>query len=309
MNLKKVIFIVGPTASGKTDVAVEVAEQLDGEIISCDAMQVYKEIHLASNKPSKDILRRVKHHLIDVVSVTEEFDVARFNLLATAAIEDILRRKKVPIVTGGSGMYMQILLDGIFEGAAKDEGIREALQARIKAKGLVVLYQELQKVDPKAAAKINANDQQRIIRALEIFQIRSQPISGLQPKRQGIWGKYDIQIFALSRERKELYARVEERVEEMFAKGIVKEVEKIQALPLSPTAKRIIGVPEVLGILRGEYPLDRAKYLMKLNTRHLAKRQVTWFKKEKRLEWIMLSSDVKVKDVVRNILEKVGYAK
>lgn len=281
-----ILFIVGPSAVGKTEIALAVAQRLDAEIISCDAMQVYREVNIASAKPSKNDLTKVPHHCIDLVSVTKSFDVVQFRREALKVLHDILQRGKKVILVGGSGMYVSALLDGIFEESAKDQDLRRKLEVEIRQQGTAVLHERLKILDPKAAAKIHPNDARRIVRALEVILTTQKSISVLQQERQGLWGQYKIQIFGLSRPRGELYRRAEIRIDQMFDQGLVQEVEKISPLSLSATAKTMIGVPEVQGFLKGEYDLERAKYLMKLHTRHYIKRQLTWFRRDKRIEWI-----------------------
>ena len=305
-DVQKIIFIVGPTAVSKSDIALHLAKNIKTEIVSCDAMQVYKETCIATNKPSKAILKKIRHHLIDVVSVDEEFDVVRFNNLAVAAIYNIHERKKIPLVVGGSGLYMQVLLDGIFQGPPKDEKLREILTQQIHDHGNEYLYEKLKKVDAKAAGKIHVHDTKRIIRALEVFMKEQKPFSELQQKREGLWGKYIIYIFGLNRERKELYEIINRRVEQMFDDGLIEEIKKVSKLKLSQTALRIIGVREVRGYLNGEYDLARAKELMKTNTRRYAKRQLTWFKKDKRVEWFLIASKDSIENIVDSILEKIN---
>jgi tRNA dimethylallyltransferase len=299
------IFVVGPTAVGKSEVAVALAQQLNGEIVSCDAMQVYKEISIATSKPSEDLLKKIPHHLIGVQSVKDEFDVARFNDMARQAIDAVVRKGKLPMITGGSGLYMQILLDGIFPGGQKDVRLRQLLEQEADEKGKDVLYARLQEVDPAAAAKIHPSDQRRTIRALEVYETTRQPMSEVKQSRQGLWGKYDIQIFALNRNRAELYERINSRVDEMLAAGLVKEIEGLDFEQLSITARRIIGVEEIYGYLKGEYELERAKYLIQLHSRHLAKRQLTWFRKDKRLQWIMVDENDPAQDVAQKIQKEL----
>jgi tRNA dimethylallyltransferase len=298
-NVLPVVFLVGPTAVGKSAVAVELAVSLNAEIISCDAMQVYREAVIASDKPSTEMRARVQHHLIDVVSVEEEFNAARYCRLALAAMADIHSRGEVPLFTGGSGMYMMALLDGLFEGGEVDTAVR----AKLDAREIDDLYAELQRIDPAAADRISSNDKQRIMRALEVVETTGVLFSEQQKKRNGIWGQYDIRIIGLERPREELYSRVEARVDEMFANGLEDEVRALCAKKLSSTGSRIIGVPEVGGAIAGEYDLDRARYLMKLHTRHYVKRQLTWFRKDKRIEWLMLESDDNARIVADKILK------
>jgi tRNA dimethylallyltransferase len=298
MKPSPIVFLVGPTAVGKSAVAVEFAQKINGEIISCDAMQVYREANIASDKPSAAMRAVVPHHVIDVVSVEEEFNVARYRALALAAIEDAHRRGKVPLVVGGSGMYMMALLDGLFDDGEPDLELRASLDSR----DLRELQADLLRVDPVAASHIMGNDRKRIVRALEVFHTTGVPMSEQQKKRDGLWGKYDIRVIALERPREELYQRVEARIDEMFKGGLVDEVKMLLGKKLSSTGCKIIGMSEVKGFLDGEYDLERAKYLMKLHTRHYVKRQMTWFRKDKRLEWVMIRADEATKDVVQRIV-------
>ncbi len=296
-------FIVGPTAAGKTEIGLHLARRLDAEIVCCDAMQVYREITIASDKASPEARGAIPHHLVDILSVTEDFNVARYRQLAVPVIQEILSRGKTPLIIGGSGMYMAVLLDGIFEGIPVEEDLREELTEEQKAKGTGFLYGRLRALDRQAAARIHPNDTQRIIRALEVAISTGQSITKLQPKREGLWGKMPIKIFGLNRPREELYRRVEVRVDEMFTKGLVDEVQKVASLTLSQTAGKIIGIPEVLGYLKGEYDLERAKYLIKLNTRHYVKRQLTWFRREKRLTWIDIDAQQSAVEVANIIVD------
>ncbi len=256
-------------------------------------MQVYRELNIVNDKPTQEMRDQVLHHVVDVVSVEEEFNVVQFRALAQQAIQDVHARGNVPFVVGGSGMYMSVLLDGIFE-ARKDEAVRVRLEQQAKEQGLHVLYQRLQQVDPQATEYIHANDERRIVRALEVFEIEGEPISKLQQQRSGLWGNYPIQIFGLQRDRQEVYRRVEERVDQMFDQGVVEEIKQVSTLNLTKGVKRMIGVAEILAHLEGGYDLERANYLMKLNTRHFVKRQLTWFRKEERMEWVDMSVGNKV---------------
>lgn len=298
----KIIFIVGPTAIGKSDVAVRVAEKIGGEIVSCDSMQVYKEAAIVTNKPSRPQQKKIKHHLVGNVSVKEHFDVAEFNACARKAIIGIHRKNKIPIVAGGSGLYVNILLDGIFEDGPRQETLRAQLEQELQLHGPEFLYAQLRKVDPTAAQRIHLNDSRRIVRALEVHAHKGQAISELQKDRQGLWGRFDIDVIGLTMARAELYARINTRVDEMFAQGAVAEIEKLRKLPLSRTAGQIIGLKEIGGYLSGEYDLERAIYLMKRNTRHFAKRQMTWFRRDKRIQWVEVGSSDKIDTIVNKII-------
>jgi len=304
MSAKHIVFIVGPTAVGKSDVALCLAEYIGGEIVSCDAMQIYKELRIANNKPSEGDLRRIPHWLIDIVSIEEEFDVARYNDLAVRAIEDIHTRGRIPIVTGGSGMYMQILLDGIFLGGQKNDALRKDLKEESRQYGNQALYDKLKMMDPQAAAKIHPNDIRRVVRALEICLTECKPMSQMQKEREGLWANYAIRLFALNRDRQILYEGIGARVEQMVANGLVEEIRGVRDARWSLTAGKIIGVQEILGYLRDEYDLESAKGQMKLNTRHLAKRQLTWFRKEKRLEWMDIAENETAEETAGRILKQ-----
>lgn len=301
----KIIFIVGATAVGKTDVALEIAKHLPCEIVSCDAMQVYQEIAIASSKPTLSERKAVVHHMLDMVSVEEKFDVALFNYGARAAIDKILKSQKYSLIVGGSGMYMQVLLDGIFEAGDQNVVVRQQLEHRLLREGVETLYAELQTVDPQAAAKIHVQDARRIVRALEVFQITQVPISQLQKNRSGLWDHYPVAVFGLERPRAELYQRINARVERMWADGLLEEVRAIQDRNLSLTARRMIGVKEALDYLQGTYDFEKTKELIKMNTRRLAKRQLTWFRKDQRIHWLMIDQKDNAVVVAQKILKEI----
>lgn len=278
---QKIIFIVGPTGVGKSALSLAMAQQCHGEIVSCDAMQVYREVNIACDKPTLEARAVIPHHMIDVASVVDEYDVAQFAKAANKAILEILSRNKTPLVVGGSGMYVTVLLDGIFDAQYRDEDLRKKLFEKESSH----LHAELLTKDPVAASKIHPNDAMRLVRALEVIYLSGRPISELQQKREGLWGNYDITIVGLDRKRSLLYARAEERIEEMFNKGLVEEIRAVSQLPISRTAATLIGIPEVRGYIEGAHDLERAKYLMKLYTRRYIKRQLTWFRRDKRIVW------------------------
>jgi tRNA dimethylallyltransferase len=303
MPQNKIVFIVGPTAVGKTDVGFFIARELGAEIISCDAMLVYREFDIVSGKPPLAMRQAVPHHLIDLVSVTQDFDVAQFNVLAQPALAGVLGRGRPVIVVGGSGMYMQILLDGIFAEKPRDQELRLALQKRIDTGAAAEVYAELKKADPVAAARIHPNDSRRIIRALEVFYFSQKPISDRQKDRQGWWGNMDIKIFALNRPRPQLYDRINRRVEQMFDQGLEKEIRALGSVKISRSAGVAIGVEEVRGYCAGKYTFVEATENMKMNTRRLAKRQLTWFRKDKRLDWVDIADGEPAADTGGRILQ------
>lgn len=305
MNSQKIVFVVGPTAVGKSRIAFLLAKKIKGAIVSCDAMQVYKEVSVINNKPPKVFLNTVEHHLIGEVSIAQDFDVAAFRKKALRAIKKIHAHDKIPIVTGGSGLYMKVLLDGIFEGAAKNPAVRQSLECEAEEKGIEALYKRLCSVDPKAASKIHPHDQKRIIRALEVFLVSQKPISELQKNRRGLWGCFDIKIFTLNRKREELYALINKRVDTMFEEGAVEEIKGLLNKKWSRTAESIIGAAEIKKFFRGEYNINEVKEAVKLKTRRYAKRQLTWFRHEERLRWVTISADDTPFKIVAKIMEEL----
>lgn len=302
---KKLIFIVGPTASGKTDIALALAKILKTEIISCDAMQVYKEVSILTAKPLASALKKIKHHLIGEISVNKNFDVFMFRKKVLRAISFIERKRKIPVIVGGSGLYMSILLDGIFEeeNQGRNLKIRKKIEKQIMDKGREAVYQRLKNVDPASAAKIHMNDTRRLVRALEVFEVYGKPMSELRPKREGLWEKYDISVFVLSPDRDILYDRINRRVDKMFTAGAVPEVKHLKKMKISQTASGIIGLKEIQMFLNGKFSRDEAKDLIKKNTRHYAKRQLTWFRKDKRLMWIEIAPNAHPRQIVKRILD------
>jgi len=296
-----IIFLVGPTASGKTEIAVSLAKKLGAEIISCDSMQIYKGMELLTSKPSAKFLKKVKHHLLSIKSPRDEFNVAQYQRLALKKIKLIHGKGKIPLFVGGTGFYMGIILDGIFPEVASSQEIREDLYREAQKFGNPRLYERLQKVDPQAASRIHPNDLRRIIRALEVYKKTGKPISEWQKKRRGAWGNYDIRIFGLRRAKKALVKRINMRIDSMFDSGLVNEVKKLLKKKLSRTAACAIGVREIKGYLEGKYDLEEAKRQMQHNTRLYAKRQMTWFRKDKRIKWIRVVE----RDTLKKIVSKI----
>lgn len=280
----QVIFLVGPTASGKTKLSVKLAKKLNAEIISCDSMCVYKGMDILTSKPLASDRKKAKHYLIDIISPTKEFSVAEYRKMALEKIEDIIRRKKTPLFVGGSGLYVKAVIDGLFPSAKKDLKFRKKQEALAKKYGKFYLYRKLKKIDPERAKKIHPNDLRRIIRSLEIYYTEKKKPSELKINTQPL--KYDFKIFGIRLDREELYKKIDTRVEEMFKKGIISEIKKLSKKKLSITAKKALGYNEVLGYLKGKYSLKEVKELLKKNTRHFAKKQLTWFRQDSRTYWL-----------------------
>ena len=298
----RIIFLVGPTAIGKTEIAVAIAKKINAEIISCDSMQVYKGMDIITSKPPLALKRIVPHHLLSVISSDKEYNVWRYYKDVARKIKEVLRRGKTPLIAGGTGLYMSILIDGIFKSAQPREAIRNRLYKQSEELGSEYLYKRLKDIDPEAATKIHPHDTKRIIRALEVFETTGQPISTLQKQRKGLGQEYDIKVFGLNMPRERLCKRIDERVEKMFNKGLVAEVKRLLKSKLSKTATYAIGIRELKGYLDSLYDLEEAKRLIKRNTRLYVKRQLTWFRKDKRINWIEVGEKEKPLAVANKIL-------
>ncbi len=278
--------MVGPTAIGKSNIAEALAKKINAEIISCDSMQIYRGMDILTSKPKPAIRKKIPHHLISIISPTREYNVSRYYQDARKKIKEIVKRGRIPLFVGGTGLYMSILVDGIFKAKAQNKSIRSRLYAQAEKFGSGKLYAKLEKVDPLAAQKIHPHDTKRIVRALEVFASTGKPISQWQKQRRGLGAEFAIKIFGLNMARDKLYQRIDLRVEKMFKQGLMAEVKKILKLRLSKTAFCAIGIKELRGYFEGLHDLVEAKRLIKKNTRNYAKRQLTWFRKDKRIEWV-----------------------
>jgi tRNA dimethylallyltransferase len=302
----KIIFLVGPTAVGKSEVAIALAKKINAEIISCDSMQIYKGMDILTSKPSLTLRKKIPHHLIDIVSPTIEYNVAKYRQKAVQKVKEIISRGKTPLFVGGTGLYMSILIDGIFKASSADKSIRQKLYEIAKKQGNKFLYEKLKRVDPQAVKIIHPHDVKRIIRALEVFETTGKPISELKRQRKGLSEKYRIKIFCLDMDRSRLYLRINRRVEKMFSQGLVKEVKKLLKERLKQTASSCIGIKELKGYFAGNYDLEEAKRLIKRNTRRYAKRQLTWFRKDKRIKWINLKGRENPNEVANRIWRELS---
>ena len=281
-NRIKLPIIVGPTASGKSALALAIAEEIGGEIISCDSMQIYRRMNIGTAKPTKEELCRVPHHMIDVVEPWENFSCADYARLADEAISDVLARGKTPIVCGGTGLYLDALLrGGLPEIADSDEGYRAELCALLEREGAERLHAMLEEVDPESAEAIHMNNTKRVIRALEIFHTSGRKKSELDKENSRLDGKYEpLAVGLFYPDRSVLYERIDRRVDAMVEEGLLDEVRALDAegvFERSKTASGAIGYKELLGYIRGEMSLDESVEILKMATRRYAKRQCTWF--------------------------------
>lgn len=298
---KTIVFIVGPTGSGKTQAALRLADLLSCEFVSADSMQIYKGMDIVTDKLPASLRRKYRHHLIDIISPSQEYSVASFCQAAQKAVSGIIKRKKVPVVIGGTGLYVQALLYGIFDDGARDEQLRRRLHQIAEVKGLAFLYEKLKSVDPDAAHKIDPHDAKRIIRALEVYEKTQQPISVIQKKRRGLVDQYRVLVIGLRRDRADLYERIERRVDFMVHAGLLDEVRRLMKRRLSRTAAYCIGVREMEGFLKGRTSFEEAVDVMKRNSRHFAKRQMTWFRKTQGIEWIDVGRNEDMAGVAKKI--------
>ena len=287
------LVIVGPTAVGKTKVSVELAERIGGEIVSADSRQVYRFMDIGTAKPAPTDMRRIPHHMIDVVNPDEEYTAADYSRGAHVAIKSIFEKGRIPIMVGGSGLYIRAVIDGIFPGPGSDTKIREKLEKEAEESELSSLYDRLCKVDPVASSRIHPNDKRRIIRALEIFEATGRPISLLQEQGKKKEPKYNTVMIGLNRPRKELYGRIEERVEEIFDHGFIEEAKRLleKGYEESLISMEALGYREVIKFLNGGIMLDLAKRKVKQNTCHYARRQLIWFRKDKRITWFNIRNE------------------
>jgi len=305
-NKPSAVFLVGPTATGKSRIAVFLARKIGAEIISCDSMQVYKQMSIITSKPSAVLLKKVPHHLLGVVSAEQEYDVSRYRRQALATMRQIAERGKVPLFVGGTGLYMSILVDGIFKEKTPHPRTRALLYKQAQQHGSGYLHARLRKIDPEAALKIHSHDTRRIVRALEVFKTTGRPISHLQKERKGLADTHAVKIFCLSMPKADLDRRIDRRLDEMFRHGLVDEVRALRRLRLSRTAAYAIGLKELQGYWEGACSLDEAKALMKRATHQYARRQLTWFRKDKRIQWIAVGSAEPPRQVADRIWKKLS---
>jgi tRNA dimethylallyltransferase len=285
---KPLVVITGPTAVGKTDISVLVAGQLGGEIVSADSMQIYKGMNIGTAKPTPSEMGGIRHHMIDVVEAWQDYSVAEYQRQARDCIEDIHRRGKLPIVVGGTGLYINaISYDLDFADTVSDQKLRTHLARMVQERGKEYLYEELKRVDPDTANRLHVNDTKRIIRALEVYYCSGRPMSAhyTGPRRQA---SYNLIIIGLKMDREKLYERIEKRVDKMMEDGLVAEVKGLLAKGCTREmiSMQGLGYKEIIGYLEGEYTLKEAVGLLKRNTRRFAKRQFTWFRRDDRIFWI-----------------------
>jgi tRNA dimethylallyltransferase len=283
----KIVIILGPTAVGKSEVALELAEKLNGEIVNADSQQVYRYMDIGTGKASKSDRERIRHHLIDIVNPDEDFNVALFRRLAKDAIGEIHSKGKNAFLCGGTGLYLQGLVQGLFEGPGQDSTLRAVLKKEIADHGLSAVYRRLLEIDFTVASTIHPNDRQRIIRALEVYQLTGKPLSEWQ-KQHGFQESFYTPLkIGVNRQRSELYALINQRSEDMVSSGLLDEVRALvdrgYGLDLRPLQS--VGYRQMGAVFQGRMTLAEALEEMKQETRHLAKRQLTWFRRDTAIAW------------------------
>lgn len=310
--MKPLVILTGPTAVGKTALSILLAKAIDGEIISADSMQVYRYMDIGSAKVTTEEMQGIPHHLMDCYEPDEEFHVVEFQRAAKEAMAGIWQRGHIPIIAGGTGFYIQALVKDIdFTETAGDESYRRELEALAAAKGSGYLHRMLAEADPKAAEEIHANNAKRIIRALEYYHFTGQPISLHNEEEKQKVSPYRYAYFVLNCDREELYQRIDRRVDEMMEQGLLSEVERLRSMGYhrQMVSMQGLGYKELLDYLAGDISLEEAVYRIKRDTRHFAKRQLTWFRREKDVIWISkedFTGDAEIVDFIQKILTSKG---
>ena len=301
----KLICLLGPTAVGKTEIAIQLAQRLNAEIISVDSRQIYRQMDIGTAKPTPEEQQAALHHLIDCVDISQPFSVADYQRLADTAIADIQSSGKRVLLVGGAGLYFRAVVDGLFEGPGAEPNLRAQLEKEASQYGANALHQRLRACDPEAADRIHPNNIVRVIRALEVYELTGIPMSELQQQWHPEKQRYPFIGFCLTMPRALLYHRIEQRVDVMLASGLIAEVEALLASGYSrnTVALQSFGYRELIAYLDGKCTYMEAVSQLKQNTRRFAKRQLTWFRKDTRIEWIDRES---TPDVVSHILERIG---
>ena len=290
---KKIVVICGPTASGKTALSIALAKAFDGEVVSADSMQIYRRMDIGTAKPTKQEMDDVPHHMLDVAEPGEAYSVSRYVEEATACVEDILARGKLPIICGGTGLYIDGLIRGTdYQPAGTDNGIREQLDGEWEAQGAEEMMARLAAVDPDSAARLHLSDKRRILRALEVYLATGETITVHNARTKEIPPRYKAMMIGLNTEpRQILYDRIDRRVGIMLEQGLLQEVQSLlEDGLLDGTAAQAIGYKELLAYFRGEMTLETAADLIRQKSRNYAKRQLTWFRRDERVKWIVYNA-------------------
>ncbi len=305
-SLPKILVIVGPTASGKTALALAIASKVPSEIISADSRQIYKHLTIGTAKPDRVELGLVPHHFIDHLEPDQKFNAGDFQEQGRKTISDILQRRKLPIVVGGTGLYIQAVVDGFFEQPMISGEVRGMLEARLAQLGKDALYKDLQAIDPLSAKTMDATKYRRVVRSLEVFYETGTPMSKFHEQHK-IKKIFNAHFVGVRWERSKLYDRINRRVEKMMSAGFLEEVKQIIKMGYDDRYQSLqtVGYKEVFAYFRNEITEERMIELMKQNTRRFAKRQMTWFRKEERIEWFEISDEDQIDEIASKVITKI----
>ncbi len=306
MTVRPVILaLVGPTASGKSALAMRIAEQIGGEIISADSRQVFRYLDIGTAKPSAADRQRIPHHFVDILDPSQEYSAGQFGIDARALLSKAVPERRRLIVAGGSGLYVKAIIDGLFDGPVRDPAIRHRLQEELHTRGPQTLFGRLQSLDPAAAATMDATKTRRVIRALEVIEVTGRPLSA-QHADQSSALPFEIEQWALAWDRRELYRRIEERVDAMLKTGLVDEVRRLQQMGYDPAlnALNTVGYKEAFQYLSGRISSEEMVSLIKQQTRRFAKRQLTWFRADRRIHWEPIGHDDDLARIAEKILRR-----
>lgn len=303
-----VIAVIGPTASGKTGLAVEIAKKIGGEVVSADSMQIYSELTIGTAKPTEEEMEGIKHHLVGHKSIDDEYSVADYVEEAKKAIDDIVLRNKIPVICGGTGLYVDSLLSNTeFSEIKSSPEIREKLFEFAKENGNEALFEKLRIIDPESAAKTHANNLSRVVRALEVFEITGKTMSEHQRDSHPVPSAYDVCYIGTNySEREKLYARIEQRIDEMLTEGVEEEAKFLFEHNGTCTAAQAIGYKEFYPYFRGEMSREDAVSVLKRETRHYAKRQLTWFRRNPKINWLFRDNYSEKQEFVDEALKIVN---
>ena len=300
--MNNIICVAGPTASGKTALAVELAKTFNGEVVSCDSMQIYRRMDIGTAKPTTEEMQGIPHHMIDVADPDEDFSVSRYCAMATPIVDDILSRGKTAVIAGGTGLYMDSLIKGNDFAPFPSTGVREKLEAQADAEGMDVMLGWLRSIDPEAAAKLHLSDRKRIIRALEVYLETGETITAHNKRTQAIPPRYTPLWLGLDfANRAELYRRIDLRVGLMLEAGLIEEIKALLAsgIPAKCTAMQAIGYKEFVSAIDGNTSIEFAADEVRKSSRHYAKRQLTWFRRNKNIHWLTRETGQSSEEILR----------
>ena len=308
--MNNIICIAGPTASGKTALSIALAKELDGEVVSCDSMQIYMYMDIGTAKPTTEEMGDIPHHMISIAEPTEDFSVSRYCEMAAPIVDDIISRRKTAIIAGGTGLYMDSLIRGNAFAPFPSTGVRESLEAKADAQGIEPLMEQLRSVDPDTAARLHLSDRKRIIRALEVYLETGETMTAHNLRTQAIAPRYQPVWFGLEDEnRQDLYNRINRRVEIMLEQGLIREIRELldRGIPKKCTAMQAIGYKEFLAALDGHCTIEEATAQVQQSSRHYAKRQLTWFRRNPHMHWLRRTPETTTGEIVqqaRRILQE-----